>query len=115
VEIRRQQDDCLHDIALHQAADQDYLEQGVRLLTLAQKGRKLFDEQRVEKKRDLLKFVLSNSSWKAGTLSATFRQPFNLIAETAAAAATAAAEKGQNFADRTAWLPGPDSNQRPTG
>jgi hypothetical protein len=44
---RAQQEDCLRDIALHQAADQDYLDEGTRLLEIAHQAKKLFDEQSI--------------------------------------------------------------------
>jgi len=40
------------------------------------------DEKRSSEKRKLLNFVCSNSIWKDQTLTATFRQPFDLLAIT---------------------------------
>jgi site-specific DNA recombinase len=42
-----------------------------------------------------LDFVLSNSVWKNNELTATFQQPFGLIAETAMIAAKRSASEGQ--------------------
>jgi hypothetical protein len=42
----------------------------------------LFKKQNPTEKRRLLDFVCSNSTWKHGTLTATFRQPFDLLAVT---------------------------------
>jgi site-specific DNA recombinase len=114
-EWRAQQDYCLREIEQHQTADQSYLEEGVRLLELAQNARRLFEMQEAREKRRLLNFVVSNSSWKDGKLEVTLRQPFDLLAETAARAErTGAAERAISVKSEI-WLPGPDSNQRPTG
>jgi site-specific DNA recombinase len=76
-----EQDRCLREISWHQKAEQSYMDEGVTLLTLAKDAQRLFDGRPAEDKRRLLNFVLSNSSWSHGKLNATFRQPFNLIAE----------------------------------
>jgi hypothetical protein len=55
---------------------------GVRLLELAKKAYFLFKQQTPSKKSKLLNFVCSNSVWKEQTLTATFRQPFDLLALT---------------------------------
>ena len=114
-EWRAEQDRCLREIERHRAADQSYLEEGVRLLELARNAQRLFEKQEPREKRRLLNFVVSNCTWKGGALTATLRQPFDLLAETTAIAAQAAADNRPNLAKSEIWLPGPDSNQRPTG
>ncbi len=99
----------------HQAANRMYLDDGVRLLELAQRGYGLFKKQEPREKRRLLNFVLSNCTWKDGTLSATFRQPFDLIAKTAATLEATRAAGVTSSGPCPNWLPGPDSNQRPIG
>jgi site-specific DNA recombinase len=79
-DFRLQQDRCLRQIARHQDADQSYLEEGIGLLEMARSTQRLFENEQPLEKRRLLNFVLSNSSWKDGALRATFRQPFDLIA-----------------------------------
>ena len=78
-EWRREQDRLLLSIEEHQSANQTYLEEGVRLLELAQGAHKLFEKQPANEKRRLLNFLLSNCSWKGGEITATFRQPFDLL------------------------------------
>jgi DNA invertase Pin-like site-specific DNA recombinase len=114
-EWRARQDRCLGEIERHQAADQSYLEEGVRLLELARKAQRLFEKQEPREKRRLLDFVVSNCTWKGGELVARLQQPFDLLAETTSVAAQAAAGSKPNLAKTEIWLPGPDSNQRPTG
>jgi site-specific DNA recombinase len=114
-EWRAEQDRCLREIARHQAADQSYLEEGVGILELARNAQRLFEKQEPREKRRLLNFVVSNCTWKGGELAADLRQPFDLLAETTSIAAQAAAGGRANFAKTEIWLPGPDSNHRPTG
>ena len=62
-----------------------YLEEGVRLLELAQRAHRLFQKQEPREKRRLLNFLLSNCSWKGGELTAVFRQPFDMLADASVA------------------------------
>ena len=97
----------------HQSADQSYLEDGVRLFELAQNAQRLFAKQDAREKRRLLNFLVSNCSWRDGELTATLRQPFDLIAETTAidAKRKAAGEVSNGLSE--IWLRRLDSNQRP--
>jgi site-specific DNA recombinase len=114
-EWRAEQDRCLREIERHQAADQSYLEEGVRVLELAQNAQRLFEKQEPREKRRLLNFVVSNATWKGAKLAAKLRQPFDFLAETTTLAAKARGEKKSISPKSEIWLPGPDSNQRPTG
>jgi site-specific DNA recombinase len=72
-------------------ANQSYPHEGIRLLELARSARSLFEQQEAHEKRRLLDFVVSNCSWMTGTLTITFRQPFDILAK---ATATAAPSEG---------------------
>ncbi len=85
-EWRAEQDRCLREIERHSAADQSYLEEGIRVLELAKDAQRLFDKQEPREKRRLLNFAVSNCSWKGGELTVTLRQPFDLLADTTARA-----------------------------
>jgi hypothetical protein len=100
---RVEQEKMMQEITLHQAADQCYLDEGVRLLELAQSSQSLFAKQEPNEKRRLLNFVLSNSIWKRGELSITFRQPFDLIAETTTSGPRGGSGGGANPADCPIW------------
>src|SRR5262249_5240708 len=95
---------CLREIERHQAADQSYLEEGVRLLELARNAQRLFEKQEPREKRRLLNFVVSNCTWKGGEVVADLRQPFDLLAETTAITAQAAAGKRANLTKSEIWL-----------
>ena len=114
-EWRIEQDRCMRDIERHQGADQSYLEDGVRLIELAQNAQRLFEMQDSREKRRLLNFLVSNSSWREGELTVALRQPFDLIAETTAIAAKRKAAGDVSNDLSVIWLPGPDSNQRQGG
>ncbi|EAR22155.1 recombinase family protein [Nitrococcus mobilis] len=80
-EWREEQRKCLALIREHQDANQTYLDEGIRLLELAQKAGRLFRQQSSAEKRRLLGFVLSNCIWKDDQLTAVYRQPFYLLAK----------------------------------
>jgi site-specific DNA recombinase len=56
-------------------------------------------------KRRLLNFALSNCTWEDGEVVANFRQPFDLLAETAMSAARAAVAETTKSAKTEIWLP----------
>jgi site-specific DNA recombinase len=78
---------CLRDIERHQDAQQSCMAEGIKILELARNAQALLERQPAREKRRLLNFVLSNCSWEDGELIAEFRQPFDLLVETAAASA----------------------------
>ena len=113
-EWREEQRKCLELIREHQDANQTYLDEGIRLLELAQKAGRLFRKQSPAEKRRLLGFVLSNCTWKDGQLTAEYRQPFDLLAKNVIALETKKpAERAQTGISDN-WLPGTDSNRRPS-
>jgi site-specific DNA recombinase len=81
---REDQSRCQREIERQQKADGSYLEEGVQLLELARNAQRLFAQQEPREKRRLLNFVLSNCTWEDGEVVATFRKPFDMLAETAA-------------------------------
>jgi hypothetical protein len=103
-EWREEQLRLQREIDRHEAADQSYIDEGVRILELAQNAQRLFAKQEPREKRRLLNFVLSNCTWEHGDVIATFRQPFDLLAETAVTAARAAANDGAESAKTEIWL-----------
>jgi site-specific DNA recombinase len=102
-EWRTEQERCQREIDRHQSADQSYMEEGVQLLELARNAQKLFERQEPREKRRLLKFVLSNCTWEDGEVVANFRQPFDLLVETAVRAARAAVAETTKSAKTEIW------------
>ncbi|MGC1954466.1 MAG: recombinase family protein [Gammaproteobacteria bacterium] len=114
-EWREEQRKCLDLIRAHQDVNQTYLDEGNRLLELAQKVGSLFRKQPPAEKRRLLSFVLSNCTWKDGQLIAAYRQPFDLLAKNVVAFRAAEKQKDARTGISDMWLPGTGSNRRPSG
>jgi site-specific DNA recombinase len=110
---REGQNHCQREIDRLQEADRSYLDEGVQILELAGNAQGLFENQKPRQKRRLLNFLLSNCSWDDGEVVATFRQPFDLLAETNAIA-TEHREAATAISARTEiWLPDQGSNLGP--
>jgi site-specific DNA recombinase len=60
--------------------------------------------QHPREKRRLLNFVLSNCTWEDGEVVATFREPFDMLAETTTAAARLETDETTNSAKSGIWL-----------
>ena len=108
---REEQNRCQREIERHQNADKSYLGEGVALLDLARNAQRLFAKQTPREKRRLLNFVLSNCTWEGVEVVATFRQPFDMLAETVTATAHVGAGDKAKSAKTEIWLGDLDSNQ----
>jgi site-specific DNA recombinase len=86
------------------------MDEGVHILELAQNAQRLFEQQEPRQKRRLLNFLLSNCSWEDGEVVATFRQSFDLLAETTAIVARQNAGDTANSAKRENWLGDQDAH-----
>ena len=64
------------------AQNEANINDGRRVLELAQKAASLYSAQIPEEKRKLLSTVCSNSTWGGGELTANFNKPFDIIAIT---------------------------------
>jgi site-specific DNA recombinase len=107
---REEQNRCQREIERHENADKSYKDEGVALLDLARNAQRLFAKQEPREKRRLLNFVLSNCSWEDGEVVATFRQPFDMLAETATAAADVGVGEKAKSSKSEIWLGREDSN-----
>ena len=110
-EWREEQSRLQRAIDRHESAEQSYMDEGVKLLELAQRAQRLFERQEPRQKRRLLNFLLSNCTWADGEMTATFRQPFDLLAETTTAAARQEPVTMANSVKSEIWLGDLDSNQ----
>lgn len=99
-----QLDRSMDEMQRHQSADRSYLEEGVQLLELSQAAPKLFEKNSPHEKRRLLNFLLSNSIWKDRKLTASFQQPFDLIAKTATIAAATPPAECSKTSEHPVWL-----------
>jgi site-specific DNA recombinase len=101
---REEQTRCLREIERHQNADGSYLDEGVQLLELARNAQRLFAKQAPREKRRLLNLLLSNCTWHDGEVVTIFRQPFDLLAETAVIASNALVGDAVQTAKTEIWL-----------
>ncbi len=107
---RGEQEDLRRTLERHEKANRSYVDQGIQLLDLASKARVLYDQQPVLERRRLLNYVFSNSTWKGGRLSVTFRQPFDILADANLAYQKQKAANGSVDGLSENWLPRVDSN-----
>ena len=108
-EWRIEQNRLTREIQAHHEPGQ-HQDGGVRILELASKASELFLAQPARGKRRLLDFSVSNCSWKGGKLSATFRQPFDMLSDTIRIAQSENLPSARQPIDFEKWLPGLDSN-----
>ena len=85
-EWRERQRALRHKIEDHERANQAYLDEGILLLELAHEAPRLFEGQPPAEQQRLLKFVLQNSTWADEKLNVTWRQPFDILAESSKSA-----------------------------
>jgi site-specific DNA recombinase len=109
-EWRQEQSRLQREMDRHQSADVSFMDEGVQILELARNAQKLFERQEPREKRRLLNFVLSNCVWDDGEVRATFRQPFDLLARTAAIGARHESGTMADSAKNEIWLGDQDSN-----
>ncbi|MDO8400514.1 MAG: hypothetical protein Q7T45_22095 [Bradyrhizobium sp.] len=76
----------------------------MQLLELARNAQRLFAKQEPREKRRLLNFLLSNCTWEDGEVVATFRQPFDMLAETANTGGLVGAGNGAASSKSEIWL-----------
>ena len=66
---------------MHQNANVNYIDSGVKILEFAQRGGILYETQSMQEKRRILRLVLSNSVWKDDHLAPAYKKPFDFLAE----------------------------------
>ena len=109
---RAEQAQLQRTIDEQRSAGRNYLEQGVRILEVAQEAHRSLSErsERARASRTLLFWTLSNCHWAKGVLATGFRQPFGMLAEAVAAG------RAEGFAGlgpgepRLVWRPQRESN-----
>ncbi len=78
---RKEQDEIQENIRRHRSANRVYLDEGIKIIELAQRAVFLYDKQEMPEKRRLLDFVCSNSTYVDGQLIVEYRKPFDLLAD----------------------------------
>ena len=108
---RVEQNRCQREIDRHQNADKSYKDEGVALARPRPECPTAVRKQEPREKRRLLNFLLSNCIWEDGEVVPTFRQPFDMLAETTAAATRVERLEVANREKNEIWLGDLDSNQ----
>ncbi len=114
-EWRREQGDIRRTIEAHERANQDYMEDGIQLLELADRAYELYCRQPLEEQRKLVNCVFASATWAGGVLSFVYRPPFDLIAHSNREYARKHGDSDEVGAEKEIWLPGADSNHQQTG
>ena len=84
---------------MHENADGGFKDEVVTAFNLASKASELFESSKTTEKRELIAFVFSNLSLRGVELEYMLSKPFDMMV---------------NLTDRASWLPGKDSNLRPS-
>jgi len=85
--LRRSQDwkaellSCRHQICCHDHANINYYKTGLQILEIANKAYFLYLRQNHQERRKLLDQVLLNCSYDNGSLSFSYRKPFDILAK----------------------------------
>ncbi|MGQ0527573.1 MAG: recombinase family protein [Alphaproteobacteria bacterium] len=83
----------------HHAGDKQFRIAVSTLVSLASKAGQIFDRSTTDEKRQLIGYLFANLELKGSRLCYSLKNPFNLF---------------MDLASYQEWLPGPDSNQRPS-
>ena len=105
---KKEQDDILQRLERHQSGNRSYLDEGVKLLELAQHAVILYEKQTKQEKRRIINFVCSNSIWRDGCLHPNYRQPFDMLVENNIAFRKEMAVSPSKNGHFENWLPGTD-------
>lgn len=87
------------------------MEEGIQLLELARNAQRLFAKQEPRERRRLLSFLVSNCRRNDSELTATFRQLFDILADSVATPIPVRTPEGIIPAKNGIWLGDLDSNQ----
>ena len=96
MKMKRTEQGLLDEFKSHSEADEDFAVTSIYLLELANRAHELFKVSKVDQKRQLINFVLSNLQLKGDKLLYQAKKPFDLFFE---------------MAENLKWLLGLDSNQ----
>lgn len=81
-------------------ADESYSITLITLLNICSRASELFESSKVEQKRQLINFLLSNLKLRGKTLEFELKKPFDVLVNI------------QNMENRSEWLGREDSNPR---
>lgn len=113
-DFREDQNKIARELDRLMDADHAYIDDGIALLGIAKDAKRMFAEADPAGKRNILSHLLSNCSYGDGQLTAAYRKPFDIIVEKLPRGELSTAPSGARKPKSRKWLPGPDSNRRPS-
>lgn len=111
---REERAGCQRRIDVLHNAEDAYVEDGIALLNLGRKAHATFSLQSPSSKNSALNLLVLNSTWANGQLHVTFREPFDMLEEIGSRNPPTEPPTGSGGSGVSSWLPGPDSNRRPS-
>lgn len=105
-ELSKQRDRLNDLISEHEDAKNNYLEDGIRILELAQDAYRLYFWQDPFEQQKILEMILSNSTLKDGEITTEFKELFKVLADGAEREEEMRAENAPKKAIDDIWLPG---------
>ena len=112
-QFRKQERKIARELELRLDADLSYMDEGIILMSIARDAKQRFLEAELAVKKHVLSVLLSNCSFRDRKVTATYRKPFDIIAEKMPCSDVMARAGGGKIPQNAKWLPGPDSNRRP--
>ena len=112
-QFRKQERKIARELELRLDADLSYMDEGIALMSIARDAKQRFLDADLAVKKHVLSVLHSNCSFRDRKVSATYRKPFDIIAENLPRSEVAATAGRGKMAQNAKWLPGPDSNRRP--
>jgi len=76
---REEQDHIQEQIRQHQKADENYIEQGIKLIEIARNAYEFFMSKSKPERAELIRFILPDSQLNNGKIEPTFKPPFDII------------------------------------
>ena len=113
---RAEQEKIEDGIRRHRKADENYVEQGIKLLELAENSASIYRTKGQKARAELIRFIMPDSMLEKDTVRPVFKPPFDIIHRLAAQARSIdTAVEGRRGAALTEsecllLLPGVDSN-----
>jgi hypothetical protein len=78
-EWREDQKRLQRQIEAHQEADENYIEQGIRLIEIARNAYTFYQSKDQPKRAELVRFIFPNSSLRDSKVVPVFKPPFDII------------------------------------
>jgi hypothetical protein len=113
-EFREQERKVSRALELRHEADLSYMDEGIALMSIGRGARRRFLDADLSTKKHMISGVLSNCSFRDRKISATYRKPFDILVENAAAEVGSELGKAAENGGSPKWQGRSDSNRGPS-